>query len=99
MKVDNIKPEKIVSSSPLVTVQKKMSKELDEKVAKMHSLTLFSRRAGRSPGMSDLMRAQLGFYGQGHPGTPEVAALAVTSGTSRIRARPPGDFRTNPKCG
>ena len=46
MKVDNIKPEKIVSSSPLVTVHKTMSKELDEKVAKLYFLTLFSRRAG-----------------------------------------------------
>ena len=40
MKVDNIKPEKIVSSSPLVTVHKTMSKELDEKVAKLHFLAL-----------------------------------------------------------
>ena len=40
MKVDNIKPEKIVSSSPLVTVHKTMSKDLDEKVAKLHFPTL-----------------------------------------------------------
>ena len=46
MKVDNIKPGKVVSSSPLVTVHKTLSKELDEKVAKLHFLTLFSRRAG-----------------------------------------------------
>ena len=73
-----------------------MSMELDEKVAKLHFLTLFSRRAGvrDDSGMSHLVRAQLGFYVQGYPGTPEVAALAVTSGTSRIRARPFGDFRT-----
>ena len=46
MKVDNIKPDEIVSSSPLVTVHKTMSKDLDEKVAKLHFLTPFSRRAG-----------------------------------------------------
>ena len=46
MKVDNIKPEEIVSSSLLVTVHKTMSKDLDEKVAKLHFLALFSRRAG-----------------------------------------------------
>ena len=62
MKVDNIKPEKIVSSFLLVTVHKTMSKELDEIVAKFHFLALFSRRAGvrDDSGMSHLMSAQFG---------------------------------------
>ena len=105
MKVDNIKPEKIVLSSPLVTVHKTMSTSCRRSSIKKWRnctfLALFSSRAGvrDDSGMSHLMRAQLRFYVQGYPGTPEVAALAVTSGTSRIRARPPGDFRTSPKCG
>ena len=62
MFVDNNMPVKIVSSSPLVTVHKTISKDLDEKVAKLHFLTLFSRRAEvrDDSARSHLMSAQLG---------------------------------------
>ena len=54
MKVDNIKLEKIVSSSPLVTVQKKndfylLPKELDEKVGTFLHTSHFELECGRTP--------------------------------------------------
>ena len=50
MKVDNIKPEEIVSASPLVTVHKTVSKDLDEKsgeIALSYTLLTSSWSAGR----------------------------------------------------